>query len=232
MTIVFDSDRVPGADRATAIRMPAMANRDTRLEKQATVRRHSRFVRRMRVMLPVASGLIAVSVLGFALIKAALPGIDLGPLNLESGGLVMTNPRLNGHSDNGRAYRLEATRARQPIDDPKTIHLEGVNAFSEMADNDSAKMVARKGIYRSEREFLELREAITVITESGYTIRSEVADVDMAAGTLVAPDTVTIVSDSLDLRADSATVTDEGKVITFRGNVKIIWQRASVQETQ
>jgi lipopolysaccharide export system protein LptC len=210
---------------APAIRMPAMANQDFRRTRQERVRRHSRLVRRMRVVLPSTGIAMALAVIGYSIVMSALPDFDLGVLSIETDGLVMTSPRLAGHSEKGRAYVVEAERAVQPLDDTDIVHLEKVKAFSEMSDGDEATMTAEAGHYRSDKEFLELRKDIVVVTKSGYTIRSEAADIDLEAGTMRADSEVTIVSDELDLRADAAEVSDQGKVITFRGNVKIIWQR-------
>lgn len=210
---------------APAIHMPAMANQGFRRERQERVRRHSRFVRRMRVILPSTGVAMALAVIGYSIVMSAFPEFDLGVLSIETDGLVMTSPRLAGHSEKGRAYVLEADRAVQPLDNTDIVSLEKVKAFSEMSDGDEATMTAESGLYRSDKEFLELREDIVVVTKSGYTIRSAAADIDFEAGTLKSDSEVTIVSDELDLRADTAEVTDQGKVITFRGNVKIIWQR-------
>lgn len=209
---------------ASAIRMPAMANRDYRLNQQATVRKHTKNVKRMRVLLPVLGGLMALSIIGFTILDGL--GISLPDGVIFSGdGLVMTNPRLAGHSEKGRGYLLEAQEARQPLDDTKMIHLVKVKAFTEMSDDDEANMTAESGIYNSDKEFLTLKNNIVVVTKSGYTIRSEAAEVDLEAGTLDANSEVTIVSEQLDLRSDSARVTDQGKVIKFKGNVRIIWER-------
>ncbi|MEM8812725.1 MAG: LPS export ABC transporter periplasmic protein LptC [Pseudomonadota bacterium] len=231
MTMFANADQAGIADQgghldgAPAIRMPAMANRDFRRAKQATVRRHSRFVRRMRVVLPITGGLIALSLFAVALFRAALPGIDIAALTLNSGGLVMTNPRIDGHSENGRAYILEAATATQPLDDPDTVFLQGVKAFTEMADDDEANMSASTGVYRSKQEFLELRDEIVVVTKSGYTIRSAAADLDLEAGTVVSNSEVSIVSEELDLRSDTAEVSENGEVVKFKGNVRILYQR-------
>ena len=137
----------------------------------------------------------------------------------------MTNPRLEGHSEKGRAYVLQAERAVQPLDDPKVVNLFNVEAFAELSDDDEANMSGNSGFYESEKEFLELRDDLVVVTKSGYTVRADGADIDLSAGTLTSTSEVTIVSEEMNLRSDTAMVTDQGKVITFKGNVKIIWHR-------
>lgn len=211
---------------ASAIRMPAMANRDYRLNRQAVVRKHTKNVKRMRILLPVLGGLLGLAIVALTVVESYLgPLIDIKSLIFDGDGLVMTNPRLAGHSEKGRAYVLEAKEARQPLDDTKTVKLVDVKAFSEISDDDEANMTAASGLYKTEEELLTLQKDIVVITKSGYTIRSQIAEIDLQAGTLDTNADVTIVSDQLDLRADSARVTDQGKVIKFKGNVHIIWQR-------
>ena len=210
---------------APAIHMPAMANSERRRTRQEIVRRHSKNVRRLRILLPSLGGVMAVSILVYSIFANSIPSFDLGSLSFDGGGLVMTNPRLAGHSEKGKAYLLEAATATQPINDPDTINLEKVKAFTEMSDDDEANMSAASGIYKTKEEFLTLRKDIVVVTKSGYTIRSQAADVDLNAETLETDTEVTIVSERLDLKADSVRVTEQGKVIKFKGNVKIIWQR-------
>lgn len=221
-----DDDRV-----APAIRMPAMANRDYRLKRQADVRRHTKNVRRMRILLPALGGFLGLAIIALTIVQSYLgPLIDIRSLVFDGDGLVMTNPRLAGHSEKGRAYVLEAKEARQPLDDTKTVKLVEVKAFAEISDDDEANMTALSGLYKTEEEFLTLEKDIVVVTKSGYTISSEVADIDLQAGTLESNTEVTIVSDQLDLRADRARVTDQGKVIKFTGNVKIFWQQKQRSE--
>lgn len=217
----------PGDDAgASAIRMPAMANRDFRMNRQKTVRRHTKNVKRMRILLPAVGGLLALSII----VLTILESLFLNPLVIvksifEGDGLVMTNPKLAGHSEKGRAYVLQAREARQPLNDTGSVTLIEVKAFAEISDDDEADMTAATGLYKTEEEFLTLRKDIVVVTKSGYTIRSQAADIDLAAGTLNSSVEVIIKSDELDLRSDSAEVTEQGKVIKFKGNVRIVWKR-------
>lgn len=185
----------------------------------------------MRILLPALGGLLGLAIVALTIVQSYLgPLIDIRSLVFDGDGLVMTNPRLAGQSEKGRAYLLEAKEARQPIDDTKTIKLVEVKAFAEISDDDEANMTALSGLYKTEQEFLTLEKDIVVVTKSGYTISSQVADIDLEAGTLESNAEVTIESDRLDLRADSARVTDQGKVIKFKGNVKIFWQQKQRSE--
>lgn len=211
-------------EAAPAIRMPAMANQRYRQQRQQRVRRHTRLVRRLRILLPATGLAMAAALVGFSMVRSAFPTLDFGIPSIQSEGLVMTNPRLAGHSEKGQAYVLEAERAIQPLDDPSVFTLDRVKAFAEMADGDEANMTAVAGVFRTQDEFLTLDQDIVIVTKSGYTIRTRSAAVDLAGGTVKADEGITIVSEEMDLRSDSAEVTQQGKVIVFRGNVKIIWQ--------
>src|SRR5262245_11734518 len=112
-------------------------------ELERTVRsakRHSRFVRTLRVVVPLCV------LLGLGVIVAAtyfnpmnmldkLPSVS-GKLAVQGSKITMELPRIAGITRDQRAYELTAETAIQDIAKPDIIELQNLNAKMELADSD------------------------------------------------------------------------------------------------
>src|SRR5688500_12979918 len=95
------------------------AERQRRQRAFQAARRHSRLVRRLRVLLPVV-GLIVV--LAFiAVTRLALPeelDLSVARLSVTRNSIIMENPLLTGFDADERSYSLSADRAVQALTNP------------------------------------------------------------------------------------------------------------------
>ncbi len=91
-------------------------------------RRHSRTVRLLRIVLPVAVVLVLAIVVLITYLNplrmfAKLP-IDVGNLVVSGTKITMEQPRLSGFTHDGRAYEVMANAAAQDVTKPDIVELQ------------------------------------------------------------------------------------------------------------
>ena len=182
--------------------------------------RHSRRVRLLKILLPIAGVAIALVVAAIVALKSFLPGINMPGVLFSKDGLTMVEPRLSGRAKN-RAYDVTAARAYQSLDNPKVVTLEKIDGRIEMPDQTWAKIEAKHGRYDGTTQKLVLDEGLSVVTSNGYRIEGALANVDLDSGRMTSDRPVTIDGPAGRIEAGGVDVTDEGHAIRFTGGVRM-----------
>jgi lipopolysaccharide export system protein LptC len=154
-----------------------------------------------------------------------MAGVTLGPVSLSGTKITMENPRLAGYRKDNQPYEVTASVAMQDVRKPSVFELKDMKA--RVAADDSGKMirlVANFGVFDSTKEQLELREAVRVTTDDGQEARLHSAAVDFKAGTVVSREAVAISLPNGQVEADGIDINDGGKVISFVGNVRAVFE--------
>lgn len=183
--------------------------------------RHSRRVRRLRLVVPLAGGILALGLLVLAAMPTILSVAGLEGVEITADGLVMNNPRLSGHLDADRRYSVEARRAVQSILDPSELKLEAIVAELEMAEDGWVRITGNRAFYDTDTEILELMGGVSINSSEGTEARLESASVFLKDGRVVSPEAVDIASPRGAIRAGRIDVEDSGEVIRMRGGVSI-----------
>lgn len=183
--------------------------------------RHSRRVRRLKILVPTVAVVLAVGIAGFVWVQSRLlGGLDVKTVLFSKDGLTMVEPHLSGHAK-GRAYDVSAVRAFQNIQNPRIIGLEGIDGRIEMADGTWTKIESAKGVYDGTKEHLTLDGSVAVTTSSGWRATSEHAEADLISGRIVTDTPVRIAGKTGWIESDKIDVGDGGHHIRFDGNVRM-----------
>lgn len=185
--------------------------------------RHSRRVRRLRIVAPVVA-VVAFSAMIFAswfdpLRHLGLP-IAIGALSINGSKVTMEFPRLTGYTRDNRFYRVAATRAVHDITEPHKIGLSAIEAEMELAGGATARVSSSAGRLDAQANIVELTEAISVTTSDGQRAKASHVVIDMRAGTIVSNKPVELVSPRGDLAGDRLEIRDNGRVILLEGRVR------------
>lgn len=192
---------------------------------------HSRVVRLMRWLLPVAAFLIVAGFAGAMILPTLLPGIDLGSVGVSTEGLVMENPKLSGH-DGDRSYDITAKRAVQSLTNPKLIELDDIDARIALPNGGWVKLTAAHGLYDSEVERLKLSEHITLESSDGEQAEFTTADIDLKTGLAISDSPLTIDGPRGKIKAGSAEATGDGSGIVFKDGVTLTLDPAAAEKSQ
>jgi lipopolysaccharide export system protein LptC len=184
-------------------------------------RRHSRMVRRLRVLLPGAGVTILIALV--IATQFSLPvGLDLAGarLSVTRNGIVMDNPHLTGFDRNNRQYALTADRAIQALTNPNAVRLEAIKARVSMQDRSSAVVTADSGDYDHKEQTLKLHGGVAVDSSDGYLLRMTGASIDLGAGTLASANPVAVLYEDSRTVGDSISVKKGGQIVVLQGNVR------------
>ena len=189
----------------------------------SAVRRHSRMVRLLRILLPVA-GFLAVA--GF-FVKAHLsfPGdLDLSAarLSVTRNSIIMEGPHLTGFDGDSREYSMSADRAIQPLTTPQQVRLEGIEAKVTNTEQGTTAITAEAGDYDHERRTVRLLGPIVIKSAEGYRLSMAGADVDFGAQTMITDRPIVIGYGDSEIAGDRLSVVDGGKTVVIEGRVKTV----------
>lgn len=184
--------------------------------------RHSRRVRVLKLVLPLAALLMVAAFVGYSMLASTVQRVTgLGNLSFKDGGVVMANPKLEGFTKDDLPYSLRAERATQPLGEAGSIELEGLTASVPIDKDNRASIVASSGIFNREKNILDIDSEITLNATSGLVAKLQSATIDIADSTLTTDKPVDISLNGMHIAADGMQVADGGKTLTFTQRVRV-----------
>ena len=189
-------------------------------------RRHSKWVRFLRIGLPTAVLLVLavvflVTYLNPLRMFTKLP-IDIGNLVVSGTKITMEQPRLSGFTRDGRAYEVTADAAAQDVTKPDIVELHDIHAKVQMQNNGLIKMSAATGVYDTKAETLKLTQNILLTSSTGYECRLSEALIDTRKGNVVSEHPVEVKMLQGTLNSNRLEVIDNGDRVLFDGGVDMI----------
>ena len=188
---------------------------------QRKVRRHSRLVRALRLLLPLIGIGMIVALIGSLVIGNYLALLRFGDFSMTRDGLVMENPELSG-SDGARFYRITARRAIQRIATPHLIDLENIAGIVQPEPGRNVEIAATYGLLDNDAQTLVLQDGIEIVWDGENRARLSDAEIDLEAGILSSNAPVEIRTQDGRLMADRLKIDENRGVYEFRGRVKLI----------
>lgn len=183
---------------------------------------HSRLVRALKVLLPLAAVLIVVAFVVVSWLDNMVPeGVGIESVVIRDGKLIMQNPVMSGQSSDARPYKMRAARAVQDLSVPDVIVLEDIVADLPAPNGDTATLNAVSGTYNRAAQTMKFDQPLSLTTVEGMTATLQSANVDMANGGLVSDAPVAISTGGASVVAQSMQMTDKGRVIIFRDKVRM-----------
>ncbi|WCS25037.1 LPS export ABC transporter periplasmic protein LptC [Methylobacterium sp. NMS14P] len=204
-----------------------------RTRAHARAYRHSGRVRTMRRLIPVVAGGAVALLLGYLFnpFAAQLPGVSVGPVTLAGTKVRMENPRLSGFRQGTRGYEVTADAALQDVRKPSQIELQQMRGHIATDDQGGiARLSATSGLFDTAREALDLKDDIRIWTDKGEEARLRSAAVAFKTGSISSQEPVTVSSPRANVTADTLDVVENGKRISFVGNVHVVIANADPGE--
>jgi len=166
-------------------------------------------------------GVLAVGFFAFFNPFRQVPGVTVGPVSVSGTQVTMERPRLTGFRNDSRPYEVTASSALQDVRKPNLVELKDLKARIVTDDKgSSARLEAVSGLLDTQKEQLQLRQAVRVRTDGGQDVRLRSAFVDFKAGTVVSKEPVTVTLPNGVIEANGLEVADNGKVMHFKGRVR------------
>lgn len=183
---------------------------------------HSRRVRRLRFLLPVAALGITLAFVAVSFVRGLMPEeLQIESAKIEDGKVVMEKPAIAGRNSDGVRYSMRAERALQDIKNPNMITLETIAAAVPVSDKVVANVVATSGIFDRGANILDLDKPFTLNLSSGIDAQFGSAHLDISGGTMKTDDPVAIQTKGASIVANSLEMKDKGRTMIFSGSVKL-----------
>ncbi|CEJ16075.1 Lipopolysaccharide-assembly, LptC-related [bacterium YEK0313] len=185
--------------------------------------RHSRRVRRLRIVVPVTAALLVAVVSAISWwdpFRALNLPVSIGALSLSGSKVTMEAPRLTGYTTDNRFYRVTATRAEHDVAHSNVVGLSAIDAEMELEGGGMARVVSSSGVLDTKSGVVQLTADVTVTTTNGQEGRVRTAVVDTRAGTISATGPVFLSSPRGEVSGDRMQISENGKVILLEGSVR------------
>lgn len=195
----------------------------------ARAQAHSRRVRVLKVAIPVGAVVagLAIVVVAFFNPFRAVEGLTLGPVSVSGSQVTMEMPKLTGFKNDNRPYEVTASAATQDVRRPNLVELKDLKARIVTDEKgNAARLEAVSGILDTQKEQMELRQAVRVRTDTGQDVKLRSAFVDFKAGTVLSNEPVTVSLANGVIEAEGLEVRDGGHVLQFRGRVRTVFSSA------
>lgn len=209
-------------------RQTALRSFDRTIPSSAQAAAHTRFVRRMRLALPLAAFALVVVLFSWPRMDRTLEPVRDGTLEggPAQGRNEVLNPRFESRDEDRQPYTITASRALQNSRNPDEILLEGPLADLTLKTGKWIALESRTGVFDQKKRFLRLEGNVKLYHDDGYELLTGSVDIDIAGRTLSAPGPVSgqgplgSVEAAGGLRANAAT----GK-LTLKGPARLVLNR-------
>ncbi|MBE7182947.1 MAG: LPS export ABC transporter periplasmic protein LptC [Methylobacterium mesophilicum] len=199
-----------------------------RVDAFRRARAHSRTVRLLRALLPVAACLVAGLFVFFS--YRSIPAeIKMNAENssVSDGKLVMANPKLDGFTREDLPYSMTAARAVQELAKEDLVELQEINARLPVDAQQTALIKAAKGVYDRVKNTLTIKAAenstgVRIETSDGTVANLRDVTVDVGQSTMQASGRVDIQRADASISADKLSVSENGKLFVFENKVHMV----------
>jgi lipopolysaccharide export system protein LptC len=201
-----------------------MAERHRRLARQAVmVRRRSRRVKLMRVLLPAGIGGLLLLNVGWIAVQSII-----NSLNTYSSSDVevrMTNPHYFGRNDQGEHYTVSGLEAVRRMRDSTKITLKAPQLDFRSQSGELTHVTAANGVYdQNTRQLTLMGNVVMSSTGSNLSMKTEEAVVDMINSTISGDKHVEGTTASGHIEAESFVISQNGRHSVFHGKGdKKVW---------
>ena len=185
-----------------------------------TALRHSARVKRLKIILPLGAAIISLAFIAVSVIRTWAPDeVSLESARIEDGKIVMEKPAVAGRNEKGIDYSMNADRALQDIANPNLMTLEKVLAAVPVNDS-VAQVIAQEGIFDRATNKLKMTAPFDINLSNGIQAKFQSGDVDLKAVKMSSQEPVSIKTNDGSIVAQSIDIADNGKTITFSGQVR------------
>ncbi|MBK1698799.1 LPS export ABC transporter periplasmic protein LptC [Rhodovibrio salinarum] len=211
---------------------PDKASRPPRLSLRD---RHSLLVGTMKVALPaLAAAIILVLIVWPQLVpderNFRLSVSELASEEVEN--LTMVNPRYRSRDAEDRPFTVIADRAVQESSGADEVDLQAPQADMTLKDGSWVTVTAQHGLYDRKNERLDLRETVRLFHDRGFQFETEIANVDLQAGTAQSDTQVHGQGPEGQIDAQGFRILDKGARIVFTGKSHLTIRESALEGAQ
>lgn len=155
---------------------------------------YSRFVRIMKVMLPLIAFSLVVLVIAYSMLRregggnVSITYTAVGDLKNDR---QLVNPKLTGTDGRDQPFTVTAKAATQAPGKARKMTFEQVVADVTMQDKTWVQVDAKNGLLDAEAKTLDLTDTINIYSDKGYECHTQSARYDFGLGLLKGENPIT-----------------------------------------
>ena len=181
--------RLIPAEPEVSAQQPSASLRNWREQRRpefGATQRYSRFVRVMKVTLPLVAFSLVVLVVLYSTLGRDTHNFKIAyeHVNGATDDLQLKAPRLTGTDGSGQPFTVTAKFATQAPGKSQKMNFESVVGDITMRDKSWLALEATRGLMDGEAKTLDLYDTINIFTDKGYECHTTAARYDMGAGVL------------------------------------------------
>ena len=193
---------------------------------------YSRFVVFMKIGLPLMAAAIVTLVIAWPQLMEKPKGFRLGISKVtihDTGGQQIVNPRFSSTDSNQRPFNLTADNAFQQKDDQNLVDLAFPKADLTAQSGTWMALSAETGKFNRQSEVLDLKGAVSLFHDSGYELKTTVAQINLAAGTATGDVPISGHGPGGTVKGSGFRVLERGKTMIFTGKSRMVLYPTSKQ---
>ena len=193
MAAASQSTVIAPAGRVASSR-PIAIDAEIRARSFGQARRHTWFVKMMRLLLPVISIGLVVSYGLTAKLKFRVGNgeVTAGPMVIDTENLTMKNPKYDGFGKDGSSYHIESVSAQQDLRRAGPILLNEIDGVFNQVNDNKIKIKAARGVFDQKADTLELKDKIDINGDDGMAARLTQATISIKEHKIVSVQPVEI----------------------------------------
>lgn len=193
-----------------------------RVRNLARARRHTRFVKFLRLTLPGAAagvvGLYFLLILDTTGMVANLPRLEVPRIIPEN--LTMDNPSYEGYNKDGGRYTVHAKTAVQDLVNTDFVRLNGITGDLIDAKKSKTRLTALEGEYDTKGNRLELSGGIDIVAESGLKAKLSRATILTNDNVIFSKEPVFVEMPTGTIRSNEMRILNKSREIAFIDDVR------------
>lgn len=184
---------------------------------------YTRIVFAAKYLLASIAGILALVLIIFSLYNPVQDNFKVTFSNIS--GLTseqpkMINPRFQGVDNDNQTYNISADSATKLSD--FSVSLENINADINLKDGEWIALLATKGVYNHIENKIEMTELVNIFTSEGYELTSQAINMNLKERSAESSHKVKGQGPGGTIIADRFSISDNGNLAVFEGNVKMI----------
>ncbi|QQG36229.1 MAG: LPS export ABC transporter periplasmic protein LptC [Micavibrio aeruginosavorus] len=188
-------------------------------------RSYTRFVKTMRLILPMAALLVMAVVMAWPKMEQSITpltpeSVSQTPQTVTQNELI--NPRFEGADLQNNPYVLIAQRATQSAQNPDILLLESPSGDITLGAEEKLAITAQKGTYRQNASKLLLEGQVRLMHSNGYIMDTNRLSIDIKAQESRTDQPVTISGPAAALKATGMDARNSEGLIIFTGPATLI----------
>ncbi len=186
--------------------------------------RYSRFIRRMRFILPV----VALAITAVVFTWSSMYDTRIVPVNLEAsqnqtvGKNELLNPRFESMDEKNQPYTITASRAIQGETYDDLVVLESPLGDIMLNDGTWVAIRAEQGAFRQDTQRLLLQDKVQIFHDAGYQLDTELLNIDLAQNQTWSDQDVYIQGPAGTLEAKGLKGDSGADTLNFTGPAKLV----------